>query len=88
MYDLLVLSFQAKHHASYHVHGRAGDQQSHISAGWRARWTPRDFASPDKNVKIQTYHIGLFSQFLEKMARRATAMVPCWIIRFFCTAAI
>ena len=66
MYDLMALAYQAERHARHHVHGVARGQQPHLSAGRRHRRPSRDLAPPEpaekmeKNVKIQTYNIGLF----------------------------
>ena len=45
---------------------------------------------PDKLallVKLNTWQIGLFGRFLERLRPRPTATARCWIIRCFCGAA-
>src|SRR5205814_3577805 len=73
MYDLLVLSFQANitrvitfmvaREISNRTYPQVGVPDGHHAISHHQNRADK----MEKNVKIQTYHIGLFSQFLEKM---------------------
>src|SRR5207248_8101907 len=73
MYDLLVLSFQANitrvitfmvaREISNRTYPQVGVPDGHHAISHHQNRAEK----MDKNVKIQTYHISLFSQFLEKM---------------------
>jgi hypothetical protein len=76
MYDLLVLTYQANitrvvtfmvaREISNRTYPQVGVPDGHHAISHHQNRAEK----MDKNVKIQTYHIGLFSQFVEKM--RAT----------------
>jgi hypothetical protein len=76
MYDLLVLAYQANitRVATFMVAREISNRtypQVGVPDGHHAISHHQNRAEKmDKNVKIQTYHVGLFSQFVEKM--RAT----------------
>jgi uncharacterized protein DUF1552 len=73
MYDLLVLAYQANitrvitfmvaREISNRTYPQVGVPDGHHAISHHQNRAEK----MDKNVKIQTYHIGLFSQFLEKM---------------------
>ena len=73
MYDLLVLAYQANitrvitfmvaREISNRTYPQVGVPDGHHAISHHQNHAEK----MDKNVKIQTYHIGLFSQFLEKM---------------------
>jgi hypothetical protein len=73
MYDLVVLSFQANvtrvltfmvaREISNRTYPQVGVPDGHHAISHHQNRADK----MDKNVKIQTYHIGLFSEFLEKM---------------------
>jgi hypothetical protein len=73
MYDLLVLSYQANisrvitfmvaREISNRTYPQVGVADGHHAISHHQNRAEK----MDKNVKIQTYHISLFSQFLEKM---------------------
>ncbi len=74
MYDLLVLSFQANvsrvatfmiaREISNRTYPQVGVSDGHHAISHHQNRPEK----MDKNVKIQTYHISLFAQFLQKMA--------------------
>jgi hypothetical protein len=73
MYDLLVLAYQANvtrvvtfmvaREISNRTYPQVGVPDGHHAISHHQNRAEK----MDKNVKIQTYHIGLFSQFVEKM---------------------
>jgi hypothetical protein len=73
MYDLLVLAYQANitrvvtfmvaREISNRTYPQVGVPDGHHAISHHQNRAEK----MDKNVKIQTYHIGLFSQFIEKM---------------------
>jgi hypothetical protein len=73
MYDLLVLAYQANitrvitfmvaREISNRTYPQVGVPDGHHAISHHQNRAEK----MDKNVKIQTYHISLFSQFLEKM---------------------
>lgn len=74
MYDLMLLAYQANvtkvvtymlaREISNRTYPQVGVQDGHHAISHHSNQP----AKMDKNVKIQTYHIGLFSGFLDKMA--------------------
>jgi hypothetical protein len=74
MYDLMLLAYQANvtkvvtymlaREISNRTYPQVGVQDGHHAISHHSNQA----AKMDKNVKIQTYHIGLFSGFLDKMA--------------------
>jgi hypothetical protein len=73
MYDLVVLAYQANitrvltfmvaREISNRTYPQVGVPDGHHAISHHQNRADK----MDKNVKIQTYHIGLFSEFLEKM---------------------
>ena len=74
MYDLMLLAYQANvtkvvtymlaREISNRTYPQVGVQDGHHAISHHSNQA----AKMDKNVKIQTYHVGLFSAFLDKMA--------------------
>jgi hypothetical protein len=73
MYDLMLLAYQANvtkvvtymlaREISNRTYPQVGVPDGHHAISHHSNQAPK----MDKNVKIQTYHTGLFAQFLEKM---------------------
>src|SRR5215510_969779 len=73
MYDLMMLSYQANitkvvtymlaREISNRTYPQVGVSDGHHAISHHANRADK----MDKNVKIQTYHVGLFAQFLEKL---------------------
>jgi hypothetical protein len=74
MYDLMLLAYQANvtkvvtymlaREISNRTYPQVGVSDGHHAISHHSNQAPK----MDKNVKIQTYHVGLFAGFLDKMA--------------------
>ncbi len=98
MFDLLALAYQADSHAvaSYIMGAVAEGPPTGLitTSGFRMRFHPvshhaNDIERINKLVKIQSWHVEKFAEFIAKMAATQDGQGErCWIIRSSCTARI
>ena len=87
MFDLIAAAYQADVTRVFtFMMSRELSQRTYPQIGV-TRAASFGLASPEQSgedgavVKINTYHVGLFAKFLEKLRARRTATGRCWIIR-------